>query len=40
MRVFLAGATGVAGRALVPLLVAGGHSVTGVGRTPEKRAGL
>ncbi len=40
MRIFLAGATGVAGRALVPLLVADGHQVSGVGRTPEKRAAL
>ena len=40
MRVFLAGATGVVGRRLVPLLVAEGHRVTAVGRTPEKRAAL
>jgi nucleoside-diphosphate-sugar epimerase len=40
MRVFLAGATGVVGRRLVPLLVGEGHRVTAVGRTPEKRAAL
>jgi len=40
MRIFIAGATGVIGRRLVPLLVAAGHQVTAVGRTPEKRAAL
>jgi nucleoside-diphosphate-sugar epimerase len=40
LRVFLAGATGVVGRRLVPLLVEQGHRVTAVGRTPEKRAAL
>lgn len=29
MGIFLAGASGVIGRALVPLLVAAGHGVTG-----------
>jgi 2-alkyl-3-oxoalkanoate reductase len=38
MRIFVAGATGVIGSRVVPLLVAGGHEVTAVGRTPEKRA--
>ena len=38
MRIFVAGATGVIGSRVVPLLVAAGHDVTGVGRTPEKRA--
>jgi 2-alkyl-3-oxoalkanoate reductase len=38
MRVFLAGASGVVGRRLVPLLVAQGHGVTAVARAPEKRA--
>lgn len=38
--VFVAGATGVIGRRVVPLLVAAGHRVTGVARTPEKRAAL
>lgn len=40
MDVFLTGATGVVGRRAVPLLVAEGHRVTAVGRTPEKRARL
>ena len=32
MRIFLAGATGVIGRRVVPLLVGRGHSVTGLVR--------
>jgi nucleoside-diphosphate-sugar epimerase len=36
MRVFLAGATGVIGRRLVPMLIAEGHQVTGMTRSPEK----
>ncbi|MDQ6735343.1 MAG: NAD(P)-dependent oxidoreductase, partial [Nitrospirota bacterium] len=40
MRIFVAGATGVIGRRIIPLLVAAGHQVTTVGRTPEKRAAL
>ncbi|MGI9006793.1 MAG: NAD(P)H-binding protein [Streptosporangiaceae bacterium] len=36
MRVFLAGATGVLGMRLVPLLVAAGHDVAGMTRTPAK----
>jgi nucleoside-diphosphate-sugar epimerase len=36
MRVFLAGATGVIGRRLAPLLVAEGHHVTGMIRSREK----
>jgi nucleoside-diphosphate-sugar epimerase len=36
MKVFLAGATGVIGRRLVPMLVAAGHEVTGMTRTPAK----
>lgn len=36
MRIFLAGATGAIGRVLVPLLVAGGHEVTGMCRSPAK----
>lgn len=40
MRIFIAGATGVIGRRVVPLLVATGHRVTAVGRTPEKCAAL
>ena len=38
MRVFLAGATGVIGRRLVPLLVAAGHEVSGTTRSPERCA--
>lgn len=40
MRIFIAGATGVIGRRVVPLLVTAGHDVTAIGRTPEKRATL
>jgi nucleoside-diphosphate-sugar epimerase len=40
MRVFLAGATGVIGRRLVPMLLADGHEVTGMTRTPQKKSGL
>ena len=36
MRVFVAGATGVMGRALLPALVAQGHETIGLARTPEK----
>jgi nucleoside-diphosphate-sugar epimerase len=36
MRVFLAGATGVIGRRLVPLLLAQGHQVTGMVRSSER----
>ena len=35
MRIFLAGATGVIGVRLVPLLVDGGHEVVGMTRSPE-----
>ncbi|HET9985876.1 MAG TPA: NAD(P)-dependent oxidoreductase [Longimicrobiales bacterium] len=38
MRVFVAGATGALGRRLVPMLVAGGHEVTGMTRTPSRSA--
>src|SRR4051795_6954774 len=38
MRVFLAGASGVIGRPLVPALVAAGHEVTGTTRKPERLA--
>ncbi len=40
MRIFLAGATGVIGRRLTPMLVAGGHQVTGMTRSPEKAGAL
>jgi nucleoside-diphosphate-sugar epimerase len=40
MRIFVAGASGVIGIRLVPLLVAGGHEVAGMTRTPEKAAAL
>lgn len=36
MRIFVAGATGVIGIRLVPLLVADGHAVAGMTRSPEK----
>jgi nucleoside-diphosphate-sugar epimerase len=36
MKVFVAGATGVVGRRLVPMLVAAGHRVTAMTRSPEK----
>jgi nucleoside-diphosphate-sugar epimerase len=38
MRIFLTGASGVIGRRLIPQLVAGGHQVQAVGRSPEKNA--
>lgn len=38
MKVFVAGATGVAGRRAVGELIAAGHDVTGVGRGPAKSA--
>ena len=39
-KIFVAGATGILGRRAVPLLVAAGHQVTGIARTPEKAAQL
>ncbi len=39
-RIFIAGATGVIGRRVVPLLIEAGHRVTAVGRTPGKRSAL
>jgi uncharacterized protein YbjT (DUF2867 family) len=36
VRIFLAGATGVLGRRIVPLLVADGHTVAGLTRSPDK----
>jgi nucleoside-diphosphate-sugar epimerase len=40
MRVFLAGASGVIGIRLIPLLVADGHAVAGMTRTATKADGL
>ena len=40
LRVFVAGATGVIGRALVPLLLRAGHAVTGTTRSPERAEAL
>src|SRR5262245_55498275 len=40
MKVFVAGATGALGVQLVPLLVAAGHEVVGMTRTPSKQDGL
>src|SRR5215813_6699259 len=40
MRVFVAGATGVVGRQLVPQLIAAGHQVTATTRNADKVAGL
>jgi nucleoside-diphosphate-sugar epimerase len=40
VRVFLAGASGVIGRQLSPLLVAAGHTVTGTTRSADKAAEL
>src|SRR5829696_3384261 len=37
MRVFVAGATGAIGRQLLPQLVAAGHEVTGMTRSPERQ---
>src|SRR3954462_4285514 len=37
MKIFVAGATGVVGRALVPQLVARGHEVVGMTRSPSKQ---
>jgi nucleoside-diphosphate-sugar epimerase len=40
VRIFVAGATGVLGIRLVPLLLAEGHEVTGMARSSEKAADL
>ena len=36
MKIFVAGATGVIGSRLIPLLVEGGHEVVGMSRSPER----
>ena len=40
MKIFLAGATGIVGSRLIPLLLAAGHQVTGTARSAEKAANL
>lgn len=40
LRIFVAGATGVIGRRIVPLLVADGHTVAGLTRSAAKAEGL
>ena len=40
MKIFVAGATGVVGRRLVPLLVSAGHEVVGMSRSAERAAEL
>jgi nucleoside-diphosphate-sugar epimerase len=40
LKIFLAGASGVIGRRLVPLLVAAGHHVIGTTRSPVKAAAI
>lgn len=40
MKVFVAGASGAIGRQLVPMLVAAGHSVTGMTRSAERARSL
>jgi nucleoside-diphosphate-sugar epimerase len=40
MKIFVAGATGVVGKRLLPQLIAAGHEVTAVGRTTRKRMDL
>jgi hypothetical protein len=40
VRIFLAGATGVIGVRLLPLMLAAGHAVAAMTRTPEKIDGL
>jgi uncharacterized protein YbjT (DUF2867 family) len=40
MRIFLAGATGVLGKRILPLLVQDGHAVAGMTRSPGKAGGL
>jgi nucleoside-diphosphate-sugar epimerase len=40
MRIFVAGATGVVGHALIPALLSAGHAVIGMTRSPDKAAAI
>src|SRR6476646_5382567 len=40
MNIFIAGATGAVGRALIPQLIEHGHTVTGTTRSPDKAEAL
>ncbi len=40
MRIFLAGATGVIGRRILPRLVEAGHEVTGMTRSDERAGAI
>ncbi len=40
MKIFLAGASGVIGRSLLPMLVAAGHDVAGMSRSAERAAAM
>ena len=40
MRIFIAGATGVIGRRVVPRLAAAGHQVVALTRKPDRTAAL
>ena len=40
MKIFVAGATGVIGRRIIPLLVEGGHDVVGMSRSAERARSL
>ena len=40
MRIFVAGATGAVGSALIPPLLSAGHAVTGMTRSPDKADAL
>ncbi len=40
MKIFVAGASGVIGRRLVPLLVAAGHDVVGLTRASERTSAI
>ncbi len=40
MRIFVAGATGVIGRSLIPQLIDPGHSITAMTRDPDRAEGI